>query len=66
MTIYEGLLNNKDRLVSFITMLSKGNTICGLCYADRKVCKAEINNNCVRQYLEKDMNADFKCIYKKI
>ncbi len=65
MTKYEELLN-KDRLVSFITMLNKGHTICGLCYADRKVCRAEINNNCVRQYLDKDRDSDFYCIYKKV
>lgn len=64
MTKYEELLN-KDRLISFITMLNKGHKICGLCYADRKICKAEINNNCVRQYLDKDRDSDFYCIYKK-
>ena len=36
MTKYKELLN-KDRLISFITMLNKGYKICGLCYADRKM-----------------------------
>lgn len=66
MTKFELLSNNIDKLSGFVTVLSKGHTICGLCNTDRKICNAEINNNCVKQYLNTDIDADFICIYKKV
>lgn len=65
MTRFKLLSSNIDKLSKFLTMLSKGYTICGLCNTDRKICNAEINNNCVRQYLDTELNTDFTCHYKK-
>lgn len=64
MTKFESL-QNIDKLSGFIVMFNKGYTICGLCNADRKICNAEINKNCVRQYLDKEINTDFTCVYRK-
>jgi len=64
MTIFMSL-QDIERLSGFVVMLNKGYTICGLCDTDRKICNAEINKNCVRQYLNTDVNTDFICNYTK-
>lgn len=66
MTRFTLLSSNIDKLSSFIAMISKGHTICGLCNTDRKICNTEINNNCVKQYLDTELDADFTCNFMKV
>ena len=65
MTRYEEIKNNINYTVSYFVMLSKGHSLCGNCETDRKICNAEINQNCAKQYLMGERYSDFKCDYKK-
>lgn len=65
MNRYTKISSDIDTMSRFIAILSKGHTICGLCNADREKCNAEINVNCVRQYLESEPDSDFSCRYVK-
>lgn len=41
------------------------NRLCGRCQTDRKICNAELNCECGRQWLRAEYKADFICDYKK-
>lgn len=39
--------------------------LCGICQADRKICNAELNCGCGKQWLQAEYRTDFVCDYKK-
>lgn len=39
--------------------------LCGRCITDRKICNAELNCECGRQWLQAEYRAEFYCNYKK-
>lgn len=41
------------------------NRLCGRCQTDRKICNAELNCGCGKQWLRAEYEADFICDYKK-
>lgn len=65
MTNHEAISKDINVAARYLVMFSKGHNLCGQCGADRKLCNAESNENCARQYLFLDSKTEFVCNYSK-